>query len=183
MVAFPMIKTCLGCQKTYEAYHENRQKYCSKICQRRVWRGTKRAWIKQPKARSCEFCRNNFKPRQDSSRFCCRPCLYKWLASPDSPTWKGGKTARGDGYIYVMTKDHPNATRDGYILEHRVVMEKVLGRYLEPGETVHHINGNRSDNRPENLQLRQGKHGKGIVMVCGDCGSHNVVSKPIREEQ
>ena len=69
-----------------------------------------------------------------------------------NPHWKGGKVIV-DGYRYIYTPKHPNATKDGYVCEHRLVMEKKIGRFLESGEVVHHLNHNVLDNSPDNLHL------------------------------
>jgi hypothetical protein len=68
--------------------------------------------------------------------------------------WNGGRTTHESGYILVKAPaDHPHKTKAGYIREHRLVMEQKLGRYLLPTEDVDHLNGVKTDNRPENLQL------------------------------
>ena len=67
--------------------------------------------------------------------------------------WKGGKIKDANGYILIMKKEHPFSSKSGYIAEHRLVMEKYLGRYLTKEEIVHHINGIVTDNRIENLEL------------------------------
>lgn len=75
--------------------------------------------------------------------------------------WQGGRHKRNQtGYIVIHSPDHPNRTANGYVFEHRLVMEKHLGRYLDPKEVVHHRNGIRDDNRIENLELVEstGKH-------------------------
>lgn len=72
--------------------------------------------------------------------------IRQWRANGPGHVTKGG-------YREVIVKGHPNAGKDWRILEHRFVMSTILGRPLLPGESVHHKNGDRLDNRPENLEL------------------------------
>lgn len=82
-----------------------------------------------------------------------------------SPMWKGGIT-RKNGYVMIWKKGHPYAYSNYYMLEHRLIMEKKLGRYLFPWEVVHHKNGIRDDNRIENLELLpSGRHNKIVQEV------------------
>lgn len=92
--------------------------------------------------------------------------------------WKGGRVKTTAGYISLwIDANHPFACMagsTGYVLEHRLVMAEFLGRPLRPDETVHHLNGAKGDNRLENLQVLNGRHGKGVRLCCMDCGSHRI---------
>lgn len=65
--------------------------------------------------------------------------------------WKGGRRKR-NGYISILSPNHPFADAHGYVFEHRLIMEKHIGRYLKHWEIIHHINGILTDNRIENLE-------------------------------
>lgn len=107
-------------------------------------------------------------------------------SGPGHHNWRGGRIVGPEGYVSVRPQGddweycRPNSS--GYVLEHRLVMGRALGRPVADNETVHHINGVRDDNRLENLQLRQGQHGSGVVMVCNCCGSQDVSVAEIASE-
>ena len=111
----------------------------------------------------CGRCKRTFTP--SSRHKCCPKCR---AGKPNTPcqtcgkkSWAGrcitcaNKARTGTGtYRYLNGGGYIETRKNGVrIMEHRVVMEESLGRELLPGETVHHKNGVRDDNRPENLEL------------------------------
>lgn len=120
----------------------------------------------------CLFCKKEFsaKPSEikKGKKFCSIKCYtkmekqientgrfkkgHKQKQGKENSNWKGGRHENGYGYIVVLKPDHPYA-KGRYVLEHRIVVEKILGRYLQPWEQVHHKNGKKDDNRSENLEL------------------------------
>lgn len=74
----------------------------------------------------------------------------------------GHRKKRKDGYIAVYIPNHPFATKEGYVMEHILVMEREIGRYITRDEVVHHKNKIRDDNRIENLELMSFKEHAGF---------------------
>jgi hypothetical protein len=75
-----------------------------------------------------------------------------WQRGARNSKWKGGRK-HTLGYVKLRRRDHPAADCQGYVMEHRLVMEQRIGRLLTSREVVHHVNGQKDDNVPENLWL------------------------------
>lgn len=111
--------------------------------------------------------------------FCSPKCRYSYFKRGGMPkgehnkNWKGGRTTMGQ-YIKVMCKGHPGSDKNGYVLEHRLVMEKHIGRYLTNDEIVHHRNGIKTDNRLDNLTIVSRKAHYGSI-ICPHCQKEFVI--------
>jgi len=86
----------------------------------------------------------------------------------NNPHWRGGRVIDKAGYVLVHQPDHPSANYAGYVREHRLVMEQLLGRYLLPTEVVHHIDNDPQNNHPDNLRL-YGSNGDHLAETLQGC--------------
>lgn len=128
--------------------------------------------------RYCEVCKTQ-KLLTNQKRFCSKKCYgtflklnptarnhfkagakpwnkgieYKKIAGDKHWHWQGGTRKHPAGYIEEYCPDHPFARHGGYVYQHRLVMERKIGRFLTPKEVIHHINKIKNDNRIENLKL------------------------------
>jgi len=115
--------------------------------------------------KKCFVCGNKFYVtpfRMETAKYCSQKCFSVINQGKKHYKWNGGIKKHSAGYILIFYPTHPFADCDGYVLKHRIVMEKQMGRYLKRKEIVHHINGIKNDNRIKNLKLfsSQKEHAK-----------------------
>lgn len=158
------MKVCLFCKKSFYtrswALKNDRGKYCSQKCSGLAHRNKIKTF--------CKICSKPIIKRADVGKkqgtFCSMKCAgiahSKYMTGEGSPNWKGGRIIER-GYVRLRISNK-------YLPEHRLVMEKHLGRKLSLNEQVHHKNGIKDDNRLENLELIIKKIHKGTVK-CPHC--------------
>lgn len=147
---------CDNCNKPITVYKRYSDKlkhhFCNRLCYH-TWLHKSSPKFEYP----CDYCNtklllNSFDYNASKTHFCNEEHYHMWLKENapkgvDNQNWRGGTHKTTDGYIRVNT---PEGIR---FAEHRLVMEKSLGRKLSKDELVHHLNGVRHDNREENLAV------------------------------
>jgi hypothetical protein len=153
------------------------QKYCNKACADKGRKGR----VRVPKLnRTCQACRKEFwiAPARMKSgnrgKFCTRECRYAHLRTLTGPAHhsygkRKYKVRKKYGYVVLLPSElspedlklFQNMGNKFYMFEHRLVMARMLGRPLKTSEAVHHLNGKKDDNRPENLYMMEhAEHGR-----------------------
>lgn len=163
-------RKCLVCGESFEVLQceikKGSGKYCSRKCYAHSlkgfihpnFKGRRYTSLKSIKVeRKCLICGEVFKVfkskvKAGGGKYCSRKCFSNSCIGIGHPNWKGGRTIK-EGYVFIYNPNHPYCNQRGYVREHRLVMEKRVGRYLETVEIVHHIDENPQNNLPENLEL------------------------------
>lgn len=102
---------------------------------------------------------NKSHPKSRFHRYVCghnargKVGTWKGITGPAHPGWNGGKYVNTGGYVMIYSPNHPYKDARGYVREHILVIEKAFGRYLQPEETVHHIDGDKTNNALGNLMV------------------------------
>lgn len=180
---------CVNCGNEITKDKSAKRKFCSRSCSAvyslprhtgKVFKKTCKCGKKfESKTRNrvhCENCAIYIPVRKRKKRVPNKNAFNPWITS--TGYFVDRRTTTGK-YVKVRVREHPNA-RNGYIVEHRVLVEDKLGRILEAHEAVHHIDGNRKNNNLSNLQLlthaahtslHACRHGVNMLLLkCPTCG-------------
>lgn len=153
---------CRVCGKNFyrqPAYIMQGRFLCSRTCNK-TWQSRNQT------EKICPVCGTPFvvRPSETFLVTCSMACQVKAKTKHDTGRVHNGRPVlmNNHGYLTVYEPDHPAANKwNGRVLEHRLVVEKQIGRYLTRHETINHIDHDRSNNAPENLEiLSPSDHGK-----------------------
>jgi hypothetical protein len=190
-------KTCIVCGITFEAKRRD-ARLCSSRCRQKQSKINRGLNIRESLPDGCKRCGKckQVKPvaeffwldgKRKRYQSYCKPCTRASQRAsrrqkqglPADATLKIGGPAAPEGHIYthrgyrlIKRGGHHRADQYGYVFEHIVVAEEKYGIPITREYTVHHRNRDRADNRPENLELRVGNHGKGGDLM------HTLLSDP-----
>lgn len=137
-IIFVYNKPCIKCGKIIVKSRSGKCKFC-------VRKGVKF---------SKQHCKNISKGKTGSKtaeRFNKERSLR--IKGENNPNYRGGLYTTKEGYRSILSSEHSYRDKRGYVLEHRLIMEKYIGRYLKLEEVVHHRNKKKDDNRIKNLKL------------------------------
>ena len=159
----PLRCGCCGkfiCVPQYKLNKNSKNYFCDKICYG--------VFQRKRKIINCEICHKEreipLSIYKQGARCCSRKCHHIYqsirpqIYGEENHAYINGRTHTAKGYILILKSDHPNKNTNGYVYEHRLVMEKYLGRYLTKKEVVHHKDENPSNNKISNLKLFKHKN-------------------------
>lgn len=154
-------KICPNCGIEYKTYISQDKKFCCRKC---LDQYTKKQTYNKYKT-NCRVCGKEFLPPRpaEGAMYCSYKC--------SGIAMRKEKVDR-QGYWFICKPDHPNSSKQGYVAEHALIMEKHIGRYLHDDEVVHHKNRQKKDNRIENLQLMTDVEHKKLHAIEDDYQAH-----------
>ena len=182
---------CLICKKDFfvKPYRKNTAKYCSCEC---FYKGRKGSipWNKGLAFETDERVKKYILSGMNTRKYAKGDKHFFWGKHHSKETkekiskanmgckaynWRGGKYLNSYGYVNVWSIKHPFCPLTGYMREHRLILEKYLGRYLDPKEVVHHIDKNTSNNKLKNLMLFKNNKSHLSFERCGTFNPNNII--------
>jgi hypothetical protein len=144
---------CQHCEESFEG--QSRRRYCCHWCYVMARKGYKHSEESKLKMRLARLAYNPMKGAKHTEEAKAKMRAAYNVSHETGERavgWKGGRNVDAKGYVWIYSPLHPHNVGK-YVLEHRLVMEDVLGRYLTDEEVVHHENEDKEDNRLDNLRL------------------------------